>query len=429
MNQNELIVCYIIEKESEIISLSLESIYDMADHIIIIDGAENKKDLTIIPERFNEKVEVIWSRYEHESKGSNGKQRNKYLKRVQELYNNKWCLVLDADEVIANPETIKPFIDFLEQNNINAISPKMRHFIGNLGFEDATNKNHYCMSRLFKIRKDLKYEEVEHPILIPNTSAVNTPFIIWHLGYSREIFNILKKYKNHLEKSNIHNPDYLLWWYRSHLFGKYPTSQIPPEQYKEFPLALKKHFLIEDIDDEVYFFNRMQLEVKHLLDAWNWKIYFNPKSAIEIGCGAGHRVFAMNLYGIDTYGIEKSKWVIEHTPYKDIKNKLIIGDIADLNLISKPIFDLTICYDLLEHISYEKIDIALNNIRDYGNKYFIFSIPFLNDPNLLNDPTHIIKETKEWWIKKIEDHGIKIKETPNFFYFKDQILIGEINAN
>lgn len=41
------------------------------------------------------------------------------------------------------------------------------------------------------------------------------------------------------------------------------------------------------------------------------------------------------------------------------------------------------------------------------------------------DKTHIIKETKEWWIKKIQSHGIIIKETPKDWLYANQILVGE----
>ena len=43
----------------------------------------------------------------------------------------------------------------------------------------------------------------------------------------------------------------------------------------------------------------------------------------------------------------------------------------------------------------------------YGNK-FIFSIPFIGDPNLMNDRTHKQFMTKEQWIQKIESFGIKL---------------------
>ena len=59
----------------------------------------------------------------------------------------------------------------------------------------------------------------------------------------------------------------------------------------------------------------------------------------------------------------------------------------------------------------------------FGKK-FLFSIPFIGDPNLDNDKTHIQKKTKEDWIELIESYGIKLEEVPLHFLFREQILIG-----
>ena len=62
-------------------------------------------------------------------------------------------------------------------------------------------------------------------------------------------------------------------------------------------------------------------------------------------------------------------------------------------------------------------------MEKYGNK-FLFSIPFRGDPNLDLDKTHIIKETKEWWVKKLSEY-FNIKDAPKDWLFHQQMLIGE----
>jgi len=56
-------------------------------------------------------------------------------------------------------------------------------------------------------------------------------------------------------------------------------------------------------------------------------------------------------------------------------------------------------------------------------KYILISVPFKGNPNLEADPTHIIKEDRDWWIKQFTDKGMKLIETPNNFLYKHQILI------
>jgi len=104
--------------------------------------------------------------------------------------------VLDADEMVDDGgiKKLKEFINFLpKQNHDILFSPKMRHLIGNLGHEDSTQPIHFVPHRLFKIRDDLKYPEMEHPVLIcPNFRDANLMITtIWHLAYA-PIFGILK---------------------------------------------------------------------------------------------------------------------------------------------------------------------------------------------------------------------------------------------
>ena len=79
--------------------------------------------------------------------------------------------------------------------------------------------------------------------------------------------------------------------------------------------------------------------------------------------------------------------------------------------------------DILEHLTYDSLDEVLKNVCK-ASKNFIFSIPFIGDPNLEADETHIIKEDKEWWVKKLSKY-FKVEEVPGNWLFKHQFLIGK----
>ena len=84
-----------------------------------------------------------------------------------------------------------------------------------------------------------------------------------------------------------------------------------------------------------------------------------------------------------------------------------------------------VAYDLLEHLEYEELDIAISCLIKNTNKYILISVPFKGTPNCENDPTHIIKEDRDWWIKKFTDKGLKEVEVPEHFLFREQLLIFE----
>jgi 2-polyprenyl-3-methyl-5-hydroxy-6-metoxy-1,4-benzoquinol methylase len=107
------------------------------------------------------------------------------------------------------------------------------------------------------------------------------------------------------------------------------------------------------------------------------------------------------------------------------KNCIRQGDITDEHLVINKRYDLVICYDVLEHLSEEKLPVALNNLLKLGRN-FIFSIPFLGDPNLDLDSTHKIRRSRNWWLEQLTRSGFDIKETPHHFLFYNQLVIATV---
>lgn len=175
-----------------------------------------------------------------------------------------------------------------------------------------------------------------------------------------------------------------------------------------------------------YFLNRRALEPKHTKEAEIWKEHFHPRTFLDAGCGVGQRVFSMQEIGVESEGFDISVDAITTSPFKErLGNKLFVGDITK-KMTSKQ-YDLVLVYDVFEHLSYDQLDVAMKQIFNYvaPGKNAVFSIPFRGDPNLERDPTHIIKEMKDWWINHVEKTGFKLLETPRNFPFRGQMLVVE----
>jgi len=428
---SKLVVAYIVENDEDVFPLSFDSVKDVADHIVVVDGnhysepyKENCEQGWQYTNMYKSKCSLISNPYPHEELGANGKQRNVYLKHLKKHFLGDWCLVLDADESVNNLQQLKDDLDHFEKQEAVFVHPRMIHFIKDLAHEDSTSKYHWCIGRIFKIRDDLHYPEVEHPILQCDDKSAFCMYynkiILYHLGYCREIFGLRKKYLNHLQKSNIHSKSFLHHWYYAHITGQYPTTNFDIET---LPNVLKDYFMPSNIMNVHYFKDRMGLEDKHMLEALLWNEYFKPKRSLEVGCGAGQRSWVLKKMGVDALGFDISEYIIGASPFNS--GNLSQNDVCMFDY-SLGDFDFVFTYDLLEHVKYEDLDEALRNIKQYGTKNFLFSIPFLGDANLEKDKTHIIKESKEWWEKKISGVGIKIVETPKHFMFSEQLIIGEI---
>lgn len=175
--------------------------------------------------------------------------------------------------------------------------------------------------------------------------------------------------------------------------------------------------------DDKYFESR-GLEQKHYLQTMIWISHFNLNSntfVLDYGSGRGPYVHALRYYEIPAFGIDIAE--------SAVRNPIGFanGNIFLENELQFRTYDLVICYDVMEHIEENQLNSFIENLKRYCKKYLLCSICFFNDPNWQLDKTHKIMKSRFWWIKKIEDYGFRLLETPKDFMFKEQILIFELN--
>jgi len=417
----ERLVVVIMGQDCEkFIRMCLESVKE-ADAIVYCDGGSTNEFKSywireIVKKKNMKNIHWIENLYNQEDKKMNGKQRNFYLNYIKENYPDYWCLCIDVDEVVENLSKVK---EFIQTAKYGLISVKMRHLVGDLSHEDTTQENHWVLNRLFKISEADCYPETEHPVLQGKerepVMATNCT-TIWHLAYIPGMFDIKKKYENHIKKSEMHSKEFLRDWYFQHLFGYYPRKRF---NLGELPEIILNEFGTSQ--EEIYFISRGNMEVKHYQDAINWKNHFNLKDCIIFGCGQGQRVKVLNEIGVKTVGYDVNKYAVEKRLHENVK--LADMTVEDLGLGS---YDLAVAFDVLEHLNYgEDLTKAINNLINHTKKYILISVPVIGNPVLELDATHKIKETEEWWLKQFTDKGLKRIETPNYFLYKEQVYIFE----
>lgn len=432
MSKN-IVVCIMGQNCEKFLPMCLGSVKN-SDAIVYCDGGSSWETISFFDEFKNvdfrngkeiDKCVLIENEYKQDDPKMNGKQRNFYLSYLKEKYKGWYALCLDADEVCEDFDKIREWVnaygEAVLENGYPAISIKMRHFHGDLGREDATRPEHFVLNRLFYICDELEYPEVEHPVLYckgkdtPETGYACRATTIWHLAHIQHCFEIKKRYEKNLKHSNMHSKEYLDNWYLMHLMNQYPTSAVNP---LDVPAVIWENF---NVDKDMFYFANRNVETKHFMMAKQYLDYYRMHYAepttrvIEFGCGKAPFGFAFNFLHADYKGIELSNYAVKHA-FVPIEQ----GDIITWK--DEKQYDLCLVFDVLEHLKYEDLDKALENIKLVADTY-IFSIPFVGDHNLEADSTHIIKETKDWWIAKLTKY-FNLEETPKEWHFRDQIIIG-----
>jgi len=380
---------------------------------------------------------IIAQEFDQSDPLMNGKQRNFYLEIVKKNYPGWWCLALDADEVVHDFSALRRFINRPECNApamgrtevggelvpiTRLFAPRMRHLVYHLAAEDSMNEIHHVGNRLFKICDELVYPLGEHNVILhsklPVQQVKTNDVVIWHLAMT-PLFHVRSRYRKNIAHSEVHSKEFLDEWYRRHLFGKYPIREV---RVKELPSHLLRGF---DIDPDEYYFMGRGIEAKHFIDAFHWKNFFGltkGATVLEVGCGLGPRLAAFHVLGVEAYGLELSQWAVDHA---FVQNVIVQGDITKEQIDTKK-FKLVLAYDVLEHLPYELLGKAIENIKLFSSKYVLVSVPVLGDPNLENDPTHVIKESMAWWREQFVSRDFKEILAPDEFMFRHQLLIFEV---
>ena len=216
----------ITKNEEKFLEQCLSSVKNIVDEIVIVDTGSTDKTKEIA-KKFNAKI------YDFKWIEDFSAARNESLKYATK----DWVLVLDADEVLSdNSFKLK---DMIQSNPFDVYNIEMIHFIWNLSLIDNTYPQHYVNYRMFKVTDKLFYDEVEHPLLKGWTNLGQTNEVkIFHFGYIKGIPDIVKKYNNHVRKSNIHNREFLDQWKLWHVFGGYPVRDFT--DFESLPSTIKK---------------------------------------------------------------------------------------------------------------------------------------------------------------------------------------------
>ena len=114
-----------------------------------------------------------------------------------------------------------------------------------------------------------------------------------------------------------------------------------------------------------------------------------PRSVLDAGCALGFLVETLRQRGVQAWGIDVSRYAIEHAA-PEVQPFLQISSILDP--FPLPRYDLVVCIEVLEHLPPEQALPAVENLTRAADDIIFSSTPFD-----LREPTHQNVQPPEYW--------------------------------
>lgn len=122
----------------------------------------------------------------------------------------------------------------------------------------------------------------------------------------------------------------------------------------------------------------------------------DPKTSLDVGCAKGMLVQALAARGVDAKGIDISDHAVT-SAHEDVRNRLSVRSAVE------PIdgrFDMVTCIEVLEHMSLDDSQKAIDNMCASTDR-----ILFSSSPADFHEPTHINTHPTSQWAAWFAERG------------------------
>ncbi|NLK21400.1 MAG: glycosyltransferase [Epulopiscium sp.] len=378
--------------------------------LIILDTGSTDKTIEIAKSH-TKKV------YEHPWENDFAKMRNISISHAK----GQWLFILDADEIVSNPETIIEFFRTKKYKEYRTCVLSIKNFLN----ENESDWNIIPMMRLFKNTPDFKYSGAVHeqPLVAEPFHHLET--VLEHYGYvSSDPVLMKRKFKRNveiLEQELEKNPDNVYYLFQiSQSYGMYKDHKTAL-YYAERAYELAKEKKVTMIYIYIHLLHVALFNNKYK------KVLEVAKKTIEISdeyidayfyLGKAQQALLKNKEAIKTFEkyIEMAMDYKSYAGYKDMVTPTLTIDsveevYGDLCLLYSDIGEYEKVLDIKDKISFDKA-----GVLDSIYHSIILSYIRLNR----------WKELKEYYNKiKVEGEDLKESFINNIELLKENISLDE----
>ncbi|MDD6794963.1 MAG: glycosyltransferase family 2 protein [Clostridiaceae bacterium] len=342
----KLSIAMIAKNEEKNIGKSLKAITTLDGkieyEIIVVDTGSTDNTINIA-RQFTDKV------YEHEWNNNFADMRNKSLSYCT----GDWILVVDADEVLENPESLVSFIKSDNARKFNSAYIRIKNFTGQ-------NKENYIFGRImrmFKNEESTKYVGGIHEQVLNKKPIFNSEITFLHNGYSTEDYELMiyklerniNMLKKELETVSGHKKIYTIF----QLAQSYALANMKRESLKTIKEAYELANKTENGVKHTYVYNCYAHE---LFNSGRFKkVTEILEEALKVSESLDYYYMLSTSYlALGEYN--KSLKYCER--YFDLRERRISGELGDVKLVE-------VSYNFLDKVYLNKITC------DFENKNYV----------------------------------------------------------
>jgi len=143
------------------------------------------------------------------------------------------------------------------------------------------------------------------------------------------------------------------------------------------------------------------------------------KSVLDAGCGVGNIIRGFLRIGVDAWGLDISRYVVESCD-SEIRGRVLWGNLSKAETLPTRTYDLVVCYDVVEHAP--DPEAVIGNLCRLAGKWLHVKAPDIRGLNQEEgrkfDPSHVTGRSISWWVKRFELNGFSLIMDERFTWLK-----------
>ncbi len=129
---------------------------------------------------------------------------------------------------------------------------------------------------------------------------------------------------------------------------------------------------------------------------------YHPKSVVDIGCGCGFYLHALEKRGIDVCGIDGSSAARRNLVIHP--DTFLLRDVTKVFSLPRR-YDCALCFEVAEHIPTDKSEVLVDNIVSLSDTVF-----FTAAPKGQGGHDHINEQEPQFWVRLFEQKRYQFLE-------------------